>query len=84
MAIVVMLHGRQVRKVGTRYFAIPKSASLTDRIARHATATLRPSWDKIMDSPLGGHVIINQKRADGRRAAKWSKNVTPALFAGRR
>jgi hypothetical protein len=81
--VTKIIHGRLCKLVGNRWLAIPKPASLTDRIALHTTAGLRTSWTRIMESPQGGHVICNQDRAHKRRISKWSRLVTPALFAGR-
>lgn len=75
---------KPVRRINGRYFAIPKPATLTERI--HARTLERgdlPRWHRVMSSPVGSTVICNQKRADGRRSSMWSRKVTPALFAGR-
>lgn len=80
MTRLVVLHGRVLQKQGKRYFAVPKQSTLTDRIAQRTTENLRTSWDKIMDSPLGGHVICNQKRADARRDAFMRRMVIKGRF----
>src|SRR5665213_1297412 len=77
------IQGRMCVRDGNRWLAVPKPTSLTDRIALATTANLRTSWDRIMDSPQGGHVICNQERAHKRRIGRWSRAVTPAMFAGR-
>jgi hypothetical protein len=77
------IHGRSCRLVDGRWMALPKVASLTDRVAMRTTQGLRTSWERIMESPIGGHVICNQDRAHKRRIGRWSRAVTPALFAGR-
>jgi hypothetical protein len=82
--MIKTIQGRVCRLVGRRWLAIPKPASLTDRIALSTTDGLRTSWQRIMESPVGGHVICNQKRADSRRGSMWNRKVIPVRFAGRR
>lgn len=81
--LITILHGRAVYRVGTRYFALPREQTLADKIAAasHEGLTGKAHWDKIMESPLGGHVICNQKRADARRDARWRRQVVKARFA---
>lgn len=79
--IVVMLNGQPVRKQGSRFFALPKAQGLADRIAAASHSMLDGNrWQKIMQQPLGGHVICNQKRADARRASRWARAVVKARF----
>lgn len=81
VSIVVLLNGVPVRKQGTRYFAIPRTLGLADRIAQASHSMLEGNkWQAIMRQPLGGHVICNQKRADARRAARWARTVVRARF----
>jgi hypothetical protein len=43
------IFGKQVVKIGTRYFAIRKDTTRADRI--HATTQLGSSWDRQMTKP---------------------------------
>jgi hypothetical protein len=78
--MIKLVHGRWCVSDGHRWKAIPKVMTTTDAVAAKTTANLRTSWDKIMDSPQGGHVIVNQKRADARRDARWRNAVIKARF----
>jgi hypothetical protein len=78
------LHGKEVRRVGTRYFAIPH---LENRAGRIAMLSEIPSnlWQRVMRSPVGSQVICNQKRADGRRDARMARitRASAPRFAAR-
>lgn len=79
--VITKLFGVAVRKVGTRYFAIPRPQTLFDiNCARSHSMLNGNQWQAIMRQPLGGHVICNQKRADARRAARWDRTVVRARF----
>lgn len=67
-----LLHGRPVRLVGGRYFAVPKPFSRADYIAS-LTQMAGNLWQRVMRSPVGAQVIVNQKRADGRRDARQAR-----------
>ena len=68
----MILHGKPVRYIKGRYFAIPH---VENRAGRIAMLTEIPAnlWQRVMRSPVGSQVICNQKRADGRRDARMAR-----------
>lgn len=67
-----LLHGRVVRFHNGRYFAVPKPFNRADHIA-HLTQLCGNLWQRVMHAPVGAQVIVNQKRADGRRDARMAR-----------
>lgn len=67
-----LLHGRLVTYRNGRYFAVPKPFHRVDHIA-HLTQLSANLWQRVMRSPVGSQVIVNQKRADGRRDARMAR-----------
>jgi hypothetical protein len=75
-----ILHGRLVYYAHGRFFAVAKPENRAGRIARLGVFP-RNLWDKVLRAPVGGHVICNQKRADGRRDARMARRVVKARFS---
>jgi len=60
--MIHVIHGRVCRKVGDRYFAIPKPASRTDRIAaRSASGIVKNPFDAVLMQAGRARVISNQR-----------------------
>lgn len=77
----MILHGRTVKYLRGRFFAVPKSLGRADLIAEQSHSMLRTApWSKVMQQPLGSRVLANQKRADSRRDARWRRVVVRARF----
>ena len=68
----MLIHGKTVTKRGNRFFAVPKPENRAGRIAM-LTQLPANLWARVLASPVGGHVICNQKRADGRRDARMAR-----------
>jgi hypothetical protein len=78
------LFGRPVKRVGTRFFAVQKPLTMSERIhAATLTGGRLPLWQRVMQSPVGSTVICNQKSAEGRRNARWARVARSVPFAGR-
>lgn len=58
------IHGRICRKVGNRYFAMPKlNQTLTDKFAaRSASAIGGKSWQRNVESQTGRARVISNQR----------------------
>jgi hypothetical protein len=77
----VVIHGIPCKRVGTRYFALPKQHGLAFRIANDSHAALHGNkWQAVMRQPIGTRVLVNQKRADARRDARMRRLVVKARF----
>lgn len=75
------LFGRMCEYRGGRWFALEKAENRAGRVAIASHDQMRGSaWSRVMNHPMGSRVIVNQKRADARRDARWRRVVVKARF----